>query len=75
MFLFSFLAVQWGIARPHESAGWKTVYGVSILCGIGFTMSIFIGSLAFEPDALGESVDASASWRVRSFPPKWDILR
>jgi len=57
VFLFSYLAVKMGIARPLESVGWKAFYGVSVLCGIGFTMSLFISSLAFEPGSLGESVD------------------
>jgi len=42
-----FLAVRTGIARLPEKATWREVYGVSILCGIGFTMSLFIGLLAF----------------------------
>jgi NhaA family Na+:H+ antiporter len=57
VFLFSFLAVKLGIARPPESVGWKAFYGVAVLAGIGFTMSLFISSLAFEPGTLGESVD------------------
>ena len=36
-----------GIARLPEGAGWAATYGVAILTGIGFTMSLFIGSLAF----------------------------
>jgi Na+:H+ antiporter, NhaA family len=57
VFLFSYLAVKVRLARPLEQVGWKTFYGVAILCGIGFTMSLFISSLAFEPGSLGESVD------------------
>ena len=37
-----------GLSRMPEGAGWLHLYGVSVLCGIGFTMSLFIGSLAFE---------------------------
>ena len=36
-----------GIARLPGSVTWVQIYGVSLLCGIGFTMSLFIGSLAF----------------------------
>lgn len=49
--LFSFLAIRMGLAKlPAGSsgvAGWLEFYGVAILTGIGFTMSFFIGSLAF----------------------------
>ena len=67
VFLFSFLAVQLGIARLPESAGWRALYGVAVLCGIGFTMSLFIASLAFEPGALGESVDERIGILTGSF--------
>lgn len=46
--LFSFIAVKSGIASLPEDINWKQLYGVSLLCGVGFTMSLFIGSLAFE---------------------------
>ena len=44
------LAVWMRLARLPEGAGWPQVLGVAMLCGIGFTMSLFIGLLAF-PDA------------------------
>jgi NhaA family Na+:H+ antiporter len=48
---FLWAAVRVGIARLPEGIGWAQVYGVSILAGIGFTMSLFIGTLAFfDPD-------------------------
>ncbi|MCP4184541.1 MAG: Na+/H+ antiporter NhaA, partial [Hyphomicrobiales bacterium] len=42
------LAVKSGIASLPENVGWVHIYGLSLLCGIGFTMSLFISSLAFE---------------------------
>ncbi|MFC3120160.1 Na+/H+ antiporter NhaA [Agaribacter flavus] len=43
-----YLAVKSGLARLPEGVTLQQLYGASILCGIGFTMSLFIGSLAFE---------------------------
>jgi len=67
VFLFSFGAVKLGIARPLESVEWKAFYGVAVLAGIGFTMSLFISSLAFEPGSLGESVDERIGILAGSF--------
>lgn len=47
VFAASLLAVKLGIARLPSQVTWTHVYGVALLCGIGFTMSLFIGSLAF----------------------------
>ncbi|EAU53568.1 Na+/H+ antiporter NhaA [Mariprofundus ferrooxydans] len=48
VFTFAWLAVKAGLARLPGSVNWRHIYGASLLCGIGFTMSLFIGSLAFE---------------------------
>jgi len=48
VFLFSALAVWMGFGKLPQGVNWKLLYSVSILSGIGFTMSLFIGSLAFE---------------------------
>ena len=44
----SWLAVKLRLAKLPADIGWGELYGVALLCGIGFTMSLFIGSLAFE---------------------------
>jgi len=48
IFLLCFLAIKLGIARMPDGANWGSLYGVSVLCGVGFTMSLFVASLAFE---------------------------
>ena len=52
IFATVWLAVKTGLARLPEGMNWVQLYGVSILCGIGFTMSLFISSLAFEQGGL-----------------------
>lgn len=42
------ISVRLGIARRIEGANWLHIWGVALLCGIGFTMSLFIGGLAFS---------------------------
>jgi NhaA family Na+:H+ antiporter len=44
----SWLGIKLGLAQLPRHVTWVHLYGVSILCGIGFTMSLFISSLAFE---------------------------
>ena len=48
VFLATWIGVKSGIARLPENVSWKHVYGVACLTGVGFTMSLFIGSLAFK---------------------------
>ncbi|MGB3753891.1 MAG: Na+/H+ antiporter NhaA [Parerythrobacter sp.] len=43
-----FAAVKLGIAKRPDNANWVEIWGITILCGIGFTMSLFISGLAFE---------------------------
>ncbi len=51
VFGFAWLAVRLGLGTMPRKATWAQLYGVSLLCGIGFTMSLFIGALAFAGNA------------------------
>ncbi len=48
IFVLCWLAVQLKLASLPKDMSWSSLYGAAALCGIGFTMSLFIGSLAFE---------------------------
>jgi NhaA family Na+:H+ antiporter len=48
VFLLCLIAVKAGIAKLPDGASWGSLYGVAILSGVGFTMSLFIDTLAFE---------------------------
>lgn len=50
--LISFLLIRFGVAQLPKGATTLQFYGVAILCGIGFTMSLFIGGLAFPNNPL-----------------------
>lgn len=50
--LFSFLMVKTGLGALPQGAGWKHMAGISLLAGVGFTMSLFISGLAFEDPLL-----------------------
>ncbi|WP_369790294.1 Na+/H+ antiporter NhaA [Rouxiella sp. WC2420] len=52
VFSLSLLAIKLGLARRPYNSSWMQLYGVSVLCGIGFTMSLFIGNLAFAQSPL-----------------------
>ena len=47
VFLFSYVAIKFGFAQMPNNSNWFTLYGVGVLTGIGFTMSLFVGNLAF----------------------------
>jgi len=57
VFGFCWLAVRVGIGKLPKGVSWGTVYGTAALCGIGFTMSLFIGSLAFEASEINQVFD------------------
>ncbi|MCP3733195.1 Na+/H+ antiporter NhaA [Sphingomonas sp. MG17] len=76
------LCVRFGLSTRLRGATWLQIYGVSLLCGIGFTMSLFIGALAFPRNAdlveeakigvlLGSIASAIAGYAVLRFaaPP------
>ena len=48
VFGLCWLGIKLGIAKLPENVDWAQLYGIAILCGVGFTMCMFIGSLAFE---------------------------
>ena len=48
--LFSYISIKFKLAEPPNNSTWLSIYGVSILTGIGFTMSLFVGNLAFAND-------------------------
>jgi NhaA family Na+:H+ antiporter len=67
------LAILTRVARMPAGASWRQLYGVAVLCGIGFTMSLFIGLLAFPPEhedatkigvLAGSVVSALVGWAI-----------
>jgi NhaA family Na+:H+ antiporter len=58
IFGISWLAIKTGLAAKPEGASWAQLLGVGLLGGIGFTMSLFIGTLAFD------EVDKAAQLRL-----------
>lgn len=56
VFLFSYLSVLFRIAKLPENVNWKQIFAIAVLCGIGFTMSMFIAGLAFGEDTVLENV-------------------
>lgn len=54
IFLGTLLPVNMKLAKLPNKINWGHIYGISILCGIGFTMSLFMGTLAFQNDNLNK---------------------
>jgi NhaA family Na+:H+ antiporter len=57
IFIFCWLSVRLGLARLPNDLRWPHIYGTALICGIGFTMSLFIGSLAFEESGVNMLFD------------------
>jgi NhaA family Na+:H+ antiporter len=53
VFSFAWISIKTGIAVLPDKTSLAQIYGVSILCGVGFTMSLFISGLAFEQAGVG----------------------
>jgi NhaA family Na+:H+ antiporter len=53
IFGFTWITIRSGIARLPRGVTMMDIYGVALLCGVGFTMSLFIGSLAYEEGGAG----------------------
>ena len=47
VFIFSFASIKLGLASLPTNSNWISFYAVGVLTGIGFTMSLFVGNLAF----------------------------
>lgn len=56
VFGITYLMVRLGLARKPHGANWAQIFGVACLAGIGFTMSLFIGSLSFDDQELMNGV-------------------
>lgn len=57
IFTMCYLFIKLGFTRLPEGMDWLSLYGTAVLCGVGFTMSLFIGSLAFEETGITRDLD------------------
>ncbi len=56
IFLITWLLIRLEIAKLPENTNFQQIYGISIIAGIGFTMSLFIGNLAFTNPLMQEQI-------------------
>jgi NhaA family Na+:H+ antiporter len=73
----TWLVVRSGLAKIPTGASWHHVYGAALLCGIGFTMSLFIGGLAFpgRPDEVDAAKLGTLAGSLLSAIAGWVMLR
>jgi NhaA family Na+:H+ antiporter len=71
------LAIRVRLAPMPSNVRWSELYGASVLCGIGFTMSLFIGALAFEgsPQSIEQAKLGTLAGSLLSAIAGWIILR
>jgi Na+:H+ antiporter, NhaA family len=70
------LVVRMGLAKRPAGADWMHIYGLSFLCGIGFTMSLFIGGLAFtSAEYMGATKIGVLAGSLLSAVAGWLVLR
>lgn len=62
IFAFMVLTHVLRLAKKPDDIGWLHMYGVAVLCGIGFTMSLFVGGLAFTDVALQTNLRIGVLW-------------
>lgn len=67
VFAFCWLAIKFKLAVLPKGISWGVLYGTAILCGIGYTMSLFIGSLAFEDTKVSQVFDDRLGILLGSF--------
>ncbi len=58
VFATTFLAVKLGLAKMPTNATWPQLFGIALVCGVGFTMSFFVGTLAYP----GDTAEPYAAW-------------
>lgn len=59
VFLTTFLAIKLGIASKPTASTWPQIFGIALVCGVGFTMSFFVGTLAYPG---GSTTEPYAAW-------------
>ncbi len=57
IFSFCWIGIKLGFTKLPDDVSWVSLYGTAALCGVGFTMSLFIGSLAFEETGVNYIID------------------